>query len=389
MAGSRCTFCGEAGSPARRLVSGPGEVSICRECAELAVRVLDEPEHSDPDLVLTDVGMLVTMDPRRGGLLGAVEDVSIAVRRGRVVWFGAPGSLPGPYRSLPELDCGGRMVMPGMVDAAASLLGAPSDERPEPVSLAESATSALRRMMIRGITSVDLRVGGGFQPTGETLRMAVARSVADRMPIRVSVTWRCGPDVSSTSLREVMAPTAARLVDAVSVACRGDRSDLQARIEACRALPYRIDCDEPEPEACLDFLARALSAEGVPATGIGAGGPPPVVKWWEPGRALGHWSVGERPALATYSDPSERMIAGMGLVLMTAVDLAGMRLDQAIWSVTRGGALATGDADRGWVHLGGPADLVVIDGDEPDDLVRRPDSDPAWRVVVGGVEFER
>jgi predicted amidohydrolase YtcJ len=83
------------------------------------------------------------------------------------------------------------------------------------------------------------------------------------------------------------------------------------------------------------------------------------------------------------------MIAGMGLVLMTAVDLAGMRLDQAIWSVTRGGALATGDADRGWVHLGGPADLVVIDGYEPDDLVRRPDSDPAWRVVVGGVEFER
>jgi imidazolonepropionase len=385
----RCTFCGEAESPARRLVSAAAGASICRECAELAVRVLDEPEDVDPDLVLTDISSLVTMDPRHGGLLGVVEDVSVAVRRGRVVWFGNHGDLPQPYRDLPELDCGGRLVMPGMVDAAASLLGPPSDDRPEPVVLADEATTALRRMLGRGVTSVDLRVGGGVQPTGETLRMAVARSVADRLPLEVTVTWRCAAALPGDSLRQVMAPTAARLVDAVSFSCRGDRDDLAARLAACRGLPYRIECAEPEPEACVEFLGRALSVEGVHAGGIGPTGAPPIVRWWEPGRALSHWAAGERPALATFSDPTERLISGMGMVLMTAVDLAGMRLDQAVWSVTRGGALATGDAGRGWVHLGGPADLVVVDGFEPLDLVRRPDSDTAWKVIIGGVELER
>lgn len=389
MPSPRCTFCGEAGSPARRLVTGPGEVSICRDCADLAIRVLDEPEESEPDLVLSEVGAVLTMDPRRGGLLGQIEDVSIAIKRGRVVWFGPPDALPEPYRELPELACSGRLVLPGMVDAAASLLGPASDERPEPVTLADDATTALRRMMGRGITSVDLRVGGGLLPTGETLRMAVARSVGDRLPLKVTVTWRCSADLADLALRNVMAPTAARLVDAVSIVCRGDHVALAAQLEACRGLAHRIDCHEPEPDACRSVLTRALSVEGVPATGIGAGGPPPVVKWWEPGRALSHWSAGERPALATFSDPSERVVAGMGLVLMTAVDLAGLRLDQAIWSVTRGGALAIGDAARGWIHLGGPADLVVVDGDDPLDLIRRPDSDATWRVVVGGVELER
>lgn len=386
MPATRCTFCGEQ---ARRLVSGPGDVTICRECAGLAIGVLDEPDEPEPDLVLTDVGRLLTMDPRRGGLLGAVDDVAVAIRRGRVVWFGPPEELPEPYRGLREVDCAGRLVMPGMVDAAAALLGPPGDERPEPVSLAERAAAALRRMMARGITSVDLRVGGGLEPTGETLRMAVARSVSDRLPIRVTTTWRCAPGMSLHALANVMMPTAARLVASVSLVCAGDADDLAGRVEACRQAGYRIECREPEPAACVEFIPKALSIEGVAATCVGAAGPPPVVRWWEPGRAVSHWAVGERPALATYSDPGERLVAGMGMVVMTAVDLAGLRLDQAIWSVTRGGALATGDVGRGWVHLGGPADLVVLDGDEPEDLVRRPDANPTWRVIVGGVELER
>jgi imidazolonepropionase-like amidohydrolase len=74
---------------------------------------------------------------------------------------------------------------------------------------------------------------------------------------------------------------------------------------------------------------------------------------------------------------------------MAAVDLAGLPIEQAIWSVTRAGAQALGDGERGWVHLGGPADLVVIDGDEIEDLLRRPDSEAAWAVIAGGVELGR
>jgi cytosine/adenosine deaminase-related metal-dependent hydrolase len=36
--------------------------------------------------------------------------------------------------------------------------------------------------------------------------------------------------------------------------------------------------------------------------------------------------------------------------------------------------------------MGDPADFVVLDTDDPMDLVRRPDSNPTWRVVAGGRE---
>ena len=102
-----------------------------------------------------------------------------------------------------------------------------------------------------------------------------------------------------------------------------------------------------------------------------------------------HWAGGDRTAIATFSDPEERLLSGMGVALMAAVDLAGVSFDRALWSVTRGGAMALGDGERGWVHLGGPADLVVLDSDDPGDLVRRPDSDLAWSVFVAGLEVTR
>ena len=385
----RCTFCGESGSPARRLVSGPDGIAICRDCAELAARVLAEPDPLDPDLVLTNISTLLTMDARHGGLLGPVHDVSVAIKRGRIVWFGAPSELPEPYRRLPEIDCGGRMAMPGFVDASSSLLGPPSPTRPEPTVLADTATEALRRMSARGITSASLTVGGSLEPTAETLRLAVARSIHDRLPIHVSVSWRCAPELDGAFMRDVMIPTAGRLADVMVFRCMGDAVRLEAQISAARSKRYMVDCSEPEPVACVPRLGGAVAVRGVPAGKVGATGPTPVIGWWEPGRARNHWSAGERPALVTSSDPSERLVVGMGMVLMAAVDLAGLSISEAMWSVTRAGALATGDGERGWIHLGGPADLVVIDGDEESDLLTRPDSDATWAVISGGVELGR
>jgi hypothetical protein len=355
----------------------------------LAATVLAEPDPLAPDLVLTNISTLLTLDQRHGGLLGPIEAVSLAVKRGRVVWFGSPAGMPDPYRDLPVLDCGGRLVMPGFVDAGAALLGVPSTSRPEPGELAESAMGHVRRMAGRGVTSILVSVGGTTEPTAETLRLAVARSIDDRLPVDVSVGWRCAPELTGHVLDDVMVPTVARLANVIVFRCDGDQARLERQISASRGARRIIECEEPEPMACLDSLAGSVAIHGVPAGTCGPGGPVPTVDWWEPGKAKNHWSAGERPALVTSSDPRQRLVIGMGIPLMAAVDLAGLPLDQAIWSVTRAGAQALGDGERGWVHLGGPADLVVLDGDEIEDLLRRPDSEAAWAVIAGGVDLGR
>lgn len=364
-------------------------MAICRDCAELAAGVLAEPEPIEPDLLLTGISTLLTLDSRYGGLLGSVEDVSVAVKRGRVVWFGPPAQLPTPYRDLPTVDCGGRLAMPGFVDAGTSLLGEPSTDRPDPSVMVDVASSVIRRMSARGTTTVGLQVGGSSESTAETLRLAVARSVADRLASQVTVVWRCSVELTGRALTEVMAPTALRLGDVVLFTCDGDGERLGHQVSAARGAPFVIHCTEQEPAACGDLLHGAAAVDGVPAGTCGPGGPTPIVGWWEPGKARNHWSAAERPAMITASDPAERLVVGMGMVLMAAVDLAGAPLPEAIWSVTRAGAKALGDGERGWIHLGGPADLIVVDGDEPEDLLRRPDSESAWTVVSGGVELGR
>jgi imidazolonepropionase-like amidohydrolase len=370
------------------LVTGPDDVSICMSCAELAVEVFAEDvTPPEPDVVLTGISTLATMDHRRGGVLGAEHDVAVVVRRGRVVWLGTHRDMPGAYAGLPEMACEGRAVVPGMVDAAVSVLGGPVAGGRDPSDLADEGAAALRAMVDRGVTAVDLRVGGGLDPVLETMSLAVARSLGERAAARVSVSWRCSDGHTPYQLKAVMAPTAARLARFVVVECTGDEGRLGETLSAMEPLRARIVCREPEPVACLPHLARAVSVEGVPAHCLAPEGPPPVVPWWEPGAARSAWAVGARPALASFSDPASRLLAGMGVVLMAAIDLAGLGFEQALWSVTRGGALAGGDPDRGWIRLGGPADLVVIDGDRPEDLVRRPDGEPAWGVLVGGVEI--
>ena len=338
MSTSRCSFCGELSSPGRRLLAGPDGAAVCRDCAELAASVLAEPDPVAPDLVLANISTLLTLDQRHGGLLGPVADVSVVVKRGRVVWFGPEARIPGPYRDLAVIDCGGRLVMPGFVDAGAALLGMPSVTRPEPGDLAESATGHVRRMAGRGVTSLLIEVGGSTDPTAETLRLAVARSIDDRLPLDVAVGWRCSAELTGHVLDNVMVPTVARLADVIVFRCDGDRSRLAQQIAAARRVRRIIDCEEPEPEACFDLFAGSLAIHGAPAGTCGPGGPVPTVDWWRPGKAKNHWSAGERPALITSSDPEQRLVIGMGVPLMAAVDLAGLPLDQAIWSVTRAGA---------------------------------------------------
>jgi len=85
--------------------------------------------HTSPYLLLANIGQLVTLRgasaARRGSALreiGVVEDAAVLCAGGKIVAAGPQGAVLGdPWlkknrRKVKELDCHGRVVLPGLID---------------------------------------------------------------------------------------------------------------------------------------------------------------------------------------------------------------------------------------------------------------------------------
>lgn len=380
MAGQRCSFCGKLRDQVDYLVAGPDDLAICDECAELAGRVAREGlSASGNDLLLVGVSRVVTNDRRLGGPLGVVESAAIAVKAGRISWIGPERELPRRYADLPRRECGGRAVVPGMVDASTRLLAGPDD------GAISAATDFAGRMLARGTTALGLEVGGSTDPSNEARWLGAAGRFAERTPSTVSITWR----LSSQEMARVAGPAASRVAGFVAVACSG-RSDGEPHRLARAAAPLRVRLRTCGQEGCRCW-------DGLePATADGPGSlETAAIPVLDPGDLLAARSVerivaDERAfALASASRASGRRVEGMAHLLAIAVDIAGMPFEVALWGATRGGALAIGDPERGRLRLGAPADLVIVDGANPAAILDRPDGDIAWRVVLDGAILPR
>ncbi|HEV2428135.1 MAG TPA: amidohydrolase family protein, partial [Acidimicrobiales bacterium] len=92
-----------------------------------------------------------------------------------------------------------------------------------------------------------------------------------------------------------------------------------------------------------------------------------------PGRAL--VDAGATVALATDCNPGTSFVTSMPLVIALAVAHHGLSCDEALWSATRGGALALRRDDVGALGLGSRADLLVLDAPRAAHLASRPGAD--------------
>ena len=100
------------------------------------------------------------------------------------------------------------------------------------------------------------------------------------------------------------------------------------------------------------------------------------------------WGSGVTVALATDCNPGTAWVETMAFVISLACREMRLTPAEALWSATRGGALALGESDKGWIVPGAIADLVVLDAPSFLHLPYRPDSMVPWRVVKSGRVLE-
>lgn len=181
-------------------------------------------EPLEPDLLVSNIGLLITMDEdpsTDGPALGEIPAAAVAVRAGRVLALGTEAAVRAGVRITPRtriLDAAGRLVSPGLVDPhthpafagdragelAMRARGASYQEiagmgggirstvtatRAAPDSaLLEATARNLSMLLSHGVTTVEAKSGYALTVEGELRTLAVLRRLDLALPVDLSPT---------------------------------------------------------------------------------------------------------------------------------------------------------------------------------------------------------
>ena len=404
-----------------------------------------------PDLILREIGELVTNDPARAeaGLLGIVENAAVAIRQGRVAWAGPLEDLPDEYFDLPDLDCGGRAVLPGFVDSHTHLVfagergeefarrlagesyesilaageGIQATVRATRQAVRDSAAAGLiqsarlraEQMLAHGTTTVEIKSGYGLNVPTELRMLEAASAVGKLVPIDTVGTVLGAhvvpPEFANDRegyirvVEEEMLPLLAPLARYCDVFCdAGAFTVAEARhiLEAGKryGLKPRIHAEQlaATGAALLAAEVGAVSADHldhIDAEGAAALAAAGTVATLLPAASFSMrtpqpparllWDAGATVALATDCNPGTSFVESMQFVVAVAALEMGLSPAEAVWAATRGGALALEEPDKGWVGAGAVADLVILDAPSHVHIPYRPGSNLVWKVVKDGI----
>jgi len=380
-------------------------------------------------LVVTNTAALVTVAerPMEGarGDLGAIADGALVARDGRIVWVGPRAALPSVLLEDAEtLDAGGRLVIPGYVDAhthpvfaglraeefCARAAGQSYDELLErgdagimstvratraasEDELLDLARARAATFLRHGTTTIEAKTGYGLSPEGEEKSLRVLERLRGATPLRVVPTYlgahlvpaeyRADPEGYVRLLCETMLPAAAGRVAFCDVFCdRGAFTVEQSRRILRRAMELgmapRLHADELADvgaarlagelgAASADHLVYvdeegmdAMARAGTVATLLPGTTFSLASERYAPARRL--LEHGVRLALATDCNPGTCYTENMGLALSLAVLKLGLTAEEALRAATLGGAYALRrQGDVGSLERGKRCDLAVLD----------------------------
>ena len=394
--------------------------------------------------LVTNIGQLVTNDPARPGQLGLVEAAAVAIEDGWISWVGPSAELPEDFKPLPKVDCGGAAVLPGFVDAHthAVFAGDRADEfgrrmrgeSYEEIMAAgggiQSTVAASRaandtqllattlprvsRMMRSGTTTVEIKSGYGLDLQTELRLLGAAAAIDDTLPVDVVPTFlgahTVAPEFSGDAegyvrfVIDELLPECAPLARFCDVFCdegvftvdqarrvllAGSEHGLRPRLHANQlahsggaALAAELGAVSADHLDHIDANDIAALKEAgtvavlLPGVSLSLRLPQPR------GRDL--WAAGVPVALATDCNPGTSNVETMPFVVALACLEMGLSPEQAVWSATRGGAMALGLDDRGHISVGALGDLVVLAHPSYLHLCYRPDAPPVQMVIKSG-----
>ena len=365
---------------------------------------------------ITNIGELVTNDPRADDLLGAIEDAALVVDGATVAWVGHASDAPAADE---QVDAGGRAVIPGFVDShshlvfagdrsaefAARMAGEPyaaggirttvaatraaTDEQ-----LTSRVAHLVAEMQRQGTTTVEIKSGYGLTVHDEARSLAVARQfteettylgahvVPDGTTPEEYVALVTGP------MLEACAPHA-RWIDAFCEAGAFDADQSRAVLRAGSAagLRGRLHANQLGPGPGVRLAAElgltavdhctyltdddvaALADSGTIATLL-AGVEFSTRHPYPDARRL--LDAGVPVALASDCNPGSCFSSSLPFCIALAVREMGMTPPEAVYAATAGGAAALDRDDIGVLTPGRRADLLLLDAPSSVHLAYRP-----------------
>jgi imidazolonepropionase len=392
--------------------------------------------------LITNIGELVTNAPEadadevapgpageQGGF-AALSDAALVMDDGRIVWTGLSAAAPAADE---RVDAAGRAVLPGFVDShahlvfagergaefAARMAGLPYSAGGirSTVAATRAASDAellgnLRRladeMLAQGITTFECKSGYGLTVADEARSVTLAAQLTSEVTYLGAhvvppefeadpagyVELVCGPMLAACAPH-------ARWVDvfcergafdaeqARAILAAGRSAGLEPRVHANQlghgpGVQVAVEAGAASADHCTylsDADIAALAASGTVATLL------PGVEFstrqpYPDARRL--LEAGVTVAIATDCNPGSCFTSSMPFCIALAVRDMRMTTQEAVWSATRGGALALRREDVGHLAAGARADVLMLSAPTHAYLAYRPGVPQVAAVWRGG-----
>ena len=374
--------------------------------------------------------------PRRGkalGEIGLIRDGAVLISGGKIVSVGTTREMRRDAwvrkhgKDFVEVDCGGKVVIPGFVDShthpvfaaprlvdfekriegakyaeiaeagggiRSSIEGVRSASKKE---LCEKVLDAFREMAASGTTTVEAKSGYGLSHESEIKSLEAIRGAAERWPGTVVATFlgahvpppehKDNPDRYVEEIIEKTIPEVAKckLAKYVDVFCEHNaftpgqterileaavKHGLEVRAHVCQLTRSELEPFlrfRPASFDHMDFVAdddvAILAKQDTVATLVPGANYFLATGQYPPARKL--IDAGVPVALATDYNPGTSPTASMPMVLSLACTQMKMSPGEALAAATVNGAFALGLGDRkGTLEPGKDADLAVFQIDD-------------------------
>lgn len=373
---------------------------------------------------------------------GTLERASVLVRGDRIESVGPDLAAPDDARVV---EAGGRVLLPGFVDAhthalwagdrldefEAQLAGASYLEVLEAgggimstvravrgasrAELTDLLEGRLARMLRAGTTTVEVKSGYGLSTEHELESLEAIGDAASRFPGSVVRTALLGhaldpdvPDFVERTIEETL-PAVSEAFPGVAVDAYCERSAWS--LDACvglfeaavaRGHPFRVHADQFNPLGMTEWAAAhgALSVDHLEAStpdGLERLARSDSYAVMLPacglhlddryanGRAFVNAAGGvDRLVIATNYNPGSAPTFSMPLIVALAVRKLGLTVNEALRACTVNAARLLGFDDRGTVEAGMRADMLLTNARDERLLAYEMGGDPVEVVVCGG-----